>query len=112
MLALKSGILLHETKPTVGVDQELEATGVRVLHGLCGVDHDAAHLAPHLVAESRRRRLLNQLLMPALNRALAFAQMDNCTVMVAENLELHMAWRLDVFLDVDVGDAERRFGFA
>ena len=50
--------------------------------------------------------------MAALDRALALAEMDDGAVMVAEHLELDVARMLDVFLDVDVADAEGRFGLA
>src|SRR5215471_4399555 len=49
--------------------------------------------------------------MPALDRTLALAQMDDGAVLIAEDLELDVARRLDVLLDVHVGDAERRLGF-
>src|SRR6201999_4462110 len=46
------------------------------------------------------------------NRALALTQMDDRTELVAEDLELDVARRLDVLLNVDVGNSERRLGFA
>ena len=55
---------------------------------------------------------LEQLLMAALDRALALAEVDDGAVMIAEHLELDVARPLDVLLDVDVADAERRFGLA
>ena len=55
---------------------------------------------------------LEQLLVAALDRALALAEVDDGAVMVAEDLELDVARVLDVLLDVDVADAERRFGLA
>ena len=53
-----------------------------------------------------------QLLVPALDRALALAEVHDVAVVVAEDLELDVARRLDVLLDVDVADAERRLGLA
>ena len=53
-----------------------------------------------------------QLLVPPLDRALALAEVDDRPVVIAEDLELDVARRLDVLLDVDVADAERRFGLA
>ena len=50
--------------------------------------------------------------MAALDRALALAEMDDVAVLIAEDLELDVARRLDVLLDVDVADAERRFRLA
>src|SRR5262249_61086055 len=58
-----------------------------------------------------RRRLLNQLLVAPLNRALTLAHMDHGAVLVAENLKLDMPWRLDVLLEIDVAHAEGRLGF-
>ena len=55
---------------------------------------------------------LEQLLMAPLDRALALAEVDDVAVMIAEHLELDVARVLDVLLDVDVADAERRFGLA
>ena len=110
MLDLQPGVRFHEIEAAVGIHQELEGAGVGVLHRLRRVDDDAAHLAAHLLGERRRRRLLDQLLMAALNRALALAEVHDRPVLIAEDLELDVARRLDVLLDVDVADAERRLG--
>ncbi len=50
--------------------------------------------------------------MPPLDRALALAEVHHVAVMIAEDLELDVARRLEIFLDVDVADAERGFRFA
>ena len=50
--------------------------------------------------------------MAALDRALALAEVHDVAVMIAEDLELDVARRLEVLLDVDVADAERRFRLA
>ena len=48
--------------------------------------------------------------MPALDRALALAEVHDRAVLVAEDLELDVPRRLDVLLDVDVADAEGGLG--
>ena len=53
-----------------------------------------------------------QLLVAALDRALALAEVDDVAVVIAEDLELDVARVLDVLLDVDVADAEGRLGLA
>ena len=111
MLDLQPRVRFHEVEAAVRIHQELERPGVGVLHGLGGVDDDRAHPASHLVAERGRGRLFEQLLVPALDRAFAFAEVDDRPVLVAEDLELDMAWRFDVLLEVHIADAERRFGF-
>src|SRR5262245_11579694 len=108
---LQPRVRFHEVEVTVGVHQELERAGVRVLHGLGGVDDGAAHLPPQLLAERGRRRLFDQLLMPPLDRALALAEVDDVAVVIAENLKLDVARRFHVLLDVDVGNAEGRLRF-
>src|SRR5215831_15738498 len=50
--------------------------------------------------------------MPPLDRALALSQVHHSSMLVAQDLELDMPRRLDVFLDVDVGDAKGRLGLA
>ena len=61
-----------------------------------------AHLAAHLVGDRDRRRLLEQLLVASLDRALALAEMNDVAVVIAEDLELDVARRVEIFLDVDV----------
>src|SRR5262249_36573431 len=85
-------------------------TGVGVLDGARGVDHRASELAPHLLGDGHRRRFLEQLLVTALDRALALAEVDDGAVVVAEDLELDVPRVLDVFLEIDIADADRRFG--
>ena len=53
-------------------------------------------------------RLLDQLLVAPLGRAVALAQVDDVAVAVAEDLDLDMARALDELLDVERAVAERR----
>ena len=72
----------------------------------------APELAPHLLGHRDRGPLFEQLLVAPLDRALALAEVHDGAVMIAEDLELDVARVLDVLLDVDVADAERRLGLA
>src|ERR1051326_5428172 len=112
MLDLQTRVRFHEVEVSAWIHEELERAGGRVLHGFRGVDHGRAHLASLLVGQRRRRGFLQQLLVPALNRALAFAQVDDGPMLIAEDLEFDVARRLDVLLDIHVRDAEGRLGFA
>src|ERR1043166_1100476 len=112
MFDLKPRVGFHEIEVARRIHEELERARVRVLHRLRGVDDDRAHLAAQLVAQRRGRRFLDELLVTPLNRALAFAEVDNGAVLIAEYLELDVPGRLDVLLDVHVGDAERGFRLA
>ena len=61
-------------------------------------------------SSSGRRRLLDDLLVAALDRAFALAQVDDVAVLVAEHLDLDVARVLDELLDEDAVVAEARLG--
>ena len=67
-----------------------------------------AHAGPQLVVERRARALLDQLLVPALHRAIPLAQVNDPAVGVAQHLDLDVAGPGEVLLDVDVAVAEGR----
>jgi hypothetical protein len=46
--------------------------------------------------------------MPPLNRAFALAEVNHVTVFVRQNLNLDMAWTLDVALDINAAVFESR----
>ena len=56
--------------------------------------------------DRRRRRLLEHLLVAALQRAVALAEVDRGAVAVGQHLDLDVARILDVLLDVDRGVGE------
>ena len=70
-------------------------------------DHRAEPLALRRI-ERRRGRLLDHLLVSALQRAVALAQMDDVTAAVADHLHLDMARMVEEPLDIDPVVAERR----
>ena len=112
VLDLDAGVDFEEEEAALVVEQELEGAGVRVLHRAGRVDDRAAELAAHLLGDRDRRRLLEQLLVPPLDRALALAEVHDRAVVIAEHLDLDVARVLDVLLEVDVADAERGFRLA
>ena len=62
---------------------------------------------PLLVGEERRGRLLDQLLVAALQRAVAGADDDHVAVLVGEHLRLDVARAVEVALDEALAPAER-----
>src|SRR5690242_13626636 len=50
--------------------------------------------------------------MPALQGALALAQVDHVSVMVAEYLDFDVAWPFEQLFDVDLGISKGTLGFA
>src|SRR5207247_11146179 len=89
------------------VHQELERAGVdvadRARAGERGLGEPA--LGPRI--EIRRRRLLDELLMAALDRALALVQMHDRAFAVAEDLHLDVAGRVEIALHVQLTIAQR-----
>src|SRR5262249_13899275 len=66
------------------------------------LDADRADPLPQFLVDRRRRRLFDQLLVTALNRAIALAEVDDVAVRVREHLHLDVARIEDELLDVDV----------
>ena len=93
----------------VHLEEEVLAVREEPLHGARGpVAHrprglgaDLADALAHLAVDRRRRALLDELLVTALDRAIALAKMDHVALRVGEHLDLHVAWVRQVALDVD-----------
>src|SRR5690349_20598527 len=113
MFDLEARVHLKEVEVTVLVDDELDrASGVVAdclgeRHGL------STHRLSRLCVDERARRLLYDLLVAPLDRALALAEMDDVTMLIAEHLDLDMARLLDIFLDEHaiIAEARARFRF-
>ena len=94
----------------VGVDHELDRAGAAI--ALLGGERDRgrAHGAPGLFGQLGRRRLLDDLLIAALDRAVALEQVHGAAVAEAEHLDLDVARLGDEALEVDGAVAERALG--
>src|SRR5205085_9433965 len=75
-------------------------------------DRLLAHRSPHFGRDEWRRGFLDHLLMTALDRAFAFAEIKDVAVLVAQHLDLDMPWLLDELLDEDAVVAEAVETFA
>ena len=60
----------------------------------------------HFRRDEGRRRFLDDLLVPALDAALAFVEVEDVAVLVAENLDFDVARIEDEFLDENAVIAE------
>ena len=83
VLDLEPGVHLQEVEVAVPVDQELHRARADVAHRLGGAHGHLAHRGAHLGGEDGRGRLLDDLLVAALRRALALVQMDECARLIA-----------------------------
>src|SRR3989440_9033827 len=106
MLHLQPRVHLEKVEAALRVYQELERARIDVSDGARARDRGVRQPALGLRREVRRRRLLHELLMTPLDRALALVQVDDAALRVAEDLDLDVAGRLEIALDVDLGAAE------
>ena len=110
MLDLQARVHLQEVEALVLAGDEFDRAGGIVIHGLGQRDRLLAHLAAGGLVEQRRRRLLDDLLVAALDRAFALAEIDHVAMLVAEHLDFDVAGIDDEFFDEDAIVAERGFG--
>jgi hypothetical protein len=90
VLDLEPGVHLHEEELVrpAAADDELDRPGPDVADRASRLDRGGAHRAALCFIQQRRRRLLDDLLVPPLQRALALAEVDGIPVGVGENLDL------------------------
>ena len=110
MLDLQPRVHLQEEEALVLAGDELDGAGGIVIHGPGECDGLLAHLAAGALIEQRRRCLLDDLLIAALDRAFALAEIDHMAMLVAQHLDFDVPGIDDEFLDEDAVVAERRFG--
>ncbi len=113
VLDLDPRVDLDEEEPA-GVDvlEELDRPGVAV-PGLGRQAHGGlAELLARGRVEGRRRRPLDDLLVAALDRAVALEEVDDLPGRVGQDLDLEVAGPLDQTLEEDIVAPERRPGLA
>ena len=108
MLHLNARIHFDEGQAAVFVHQKFDGSGIHVADAAQGLYQDAANAFAQLGSDFHRGRFFHQLLMTALDAALALAQAHHIAVLVGQHLELDMARPLDEPLHVEIAIAERR----
>ena len=108
MLDLDAFVNLEEIIVALVIGHELHRSRIHVAGLMRNTQGGLTHLLPEIrhLGHQRRRRFLNQLLIAALDGAIAFAEMNDVAFGVAQNLVLNMARVLDEFLDVHPAIAE------
>ena len=101
MLHLQAGIHFHEEVVVLrrAVDEKLHGARASVVDGAGQLNSGACHAIPQLFRQSRGRCFLDNLLVPALNRAVAVEQVHDVAVLVGENLKLHVPRSQQIFLE-------------
>ena len=111
MFDLNAGVHLDEVVISLRIDEELNGAGVLVISGFGGADGRFTHFFTQIGRQKRRRRFFDQFLMAALHRAIAFAEVDDLTVGIGQDLKFDVPGLLDVLLDINLAVAEGFFGF-
>ena len=96
----------------VGIHQELDRAGAGIVRGMGDGDGVAGELLPLGVVEIGRGRALDDLLVAALDGAVALEEVDDGAVLVGEDLHLDVAGALDQLLEIDLVAAEGGLGLA
>ena len=113
MLHLDAGIHLEEVKLFGAfVVDELDSARADIADASGKSGASLAEIVTQGGGEGRRRRLLDQLLVAALQRAVALADVNQVAMGIAEHLDLEMPGVDDVALDIQRGVTERGAGFA
>ena len=112
VLDLEPRVHLEEIEAAVSVHEELDRPGVDVAGRLRDPAGGLAHALAHRAVHARRGRFLDELLVPALDRALALAQMDDAPVGIGQHLHFHVPGLGQAALEVDGAVAERPRRFA
>ena len=110
MFDLDPRVHLDEVELAAGIDEELERTDVAVAASDRGIDRAARDLLAQLLADRRGRRLLDHLLIAALDRAFTLSEADAAPVLVDGDLRFDVTHALEAALDVEARVTEGRLG--
>src|SRR3954454_9614053 len=107
MLDLQTCVHFKEVELVLRRHDELHRSRAAVIDAARRRDGRRRHPLPQLIAVARRRRLLDYLLMPPLDRAGALEEMDDVAVAIDEDLNFEVPRLLDVALQEQPVVSER-----
>jgi hypothetical protein len=111
MFHLDASVHFHEEEIAILIEQKLDGADISVVHGFDGFDCDAADFPAEFLVNGGRRRFFEKLLVPALDRTVALAEMHDMPTMVGGNLYFYVARLEKIPFQVDGVVAERRLRF-
>ncbi len=112
VLDLHARVHFHEIVVQVFVDEELDRAETFIIRSARDFASRGPHAGSDLGAHDGREGFFDDLLVAALERALALAQMDHVAVAVGQDLDLDVTRAFDVLLDEDVRRPEGRLRLA
>src|SRR5262249_33793680 len=101
MLDLQTGIHFNE-EDFLTIGHEFDGAGPDIIDGSRRLSRGRADALTLRSVQGRRWRLLDDLLVPSLQRALAFEQRQQVAMAVTNNLDLDVPGIIDVFFDQQV----------
>ena len=107
---LNTGVHFHEVEIPIVIDEILDGTGILVSDAFAELDRGIAHLFAKLGGHERGWAFLHDLLVAALQRAVALSEMHDAAVLIAEDLELNVVGIDDELLDINGTVTESFFG--
>ena len=110
MLHLQTGVHFQKVEVPIRIDDEFHGARRRVVHGPGQGDRLLAHGLAGGGVDEGRRRLLDDLLMAALDRAFPLAKVDGVAVAVRDDLNFDVPRLLDELLRKHPVVAEAGFG--
>ena len=110
MLHLDARVHFHKVELAIFVEQKFRRTKRDVADRLGQAQGGGADAVAQRWRQSWAWRLLDQLLMAALNRAVAFAEVSIIAVFIGDDLDLDVAWLGTVAFDKTVGIAKAAQG--
>ena len=112
MFHLQAGIHFEEVVIQVGIYQEFNSSGTHIVTGSGHIDRTFAHGLPHALADHCTGCFFHQFLMPSLDAAFSFKEVDHIAMSVGHHLHFNMPRTGHEFLDEDRTIAERTFRLA
>ena len=106
---MDAGVHFEEVEVSCIVHEELHRPSVLVLNGFGQFDGGFSHPFAEVVIEKGRGRFFEKFLVAALNRAVAFADVNNFAALVPEDLEFDVMRFFDIFLKIDIRVSEGFF---
>ena len=108
MLDLEPGVHLEEGERAALVEEELARARALVADRACEPQRRLAHPLPQVAGVTAgERRLLEDLLVTTLERAVAFAEVDAAPVAIEQDLDLDVPRAFDQALEDEAVVAER-----